>query len=359
MHATGLSVVSLRVPWSRLAARAALALLAPLALLALPGCGGGGSAGGAAPAQVQGKVLSRDGAATNLGGVEVTCEGTGTTVTTGPDGSFVLEVPDGTVVRVRFADPLARGLADLLSDCEEGDDDTPDESDASDDSVEVEALGTGEVVTIEVELADGRVIECGVSRSESGGVVVHCEGNLFPTDPDAPAFSLAEIEINQADGCTTVEVEAEHLTPNQTLSLVLVAPDGARETLGTGTVDADGVLHASLTRCEGDPLPFGAASIEDLAGYGALVEDQDGNVLLAGQVPGLGYEFGEDGWHGGWGDEDGEGGSVPGFPGGLPDGFPAPPTDEEIQDLLDFLNGLLGGGGLSDFFPGGFPGFPS
>lgn len=342
----------------RTALRRSFSPAAALLALALGACGGGGSTGGGTPAQVQGKVLSRDGSAQGLAGVEVLCEGGGASVTTEADGSFVLEVPDGTVVRLRFADPLAGLDLPAFPDCGEDEDATPDAGDLAEGVVEVEALAPGEVVTIEVELADGRVVECGVTRTEGGGVSVRCEGHLFPTDPfptdpGAPVLSLAEIEVTQDGPCATLEVEAEHLEPGTTLHLVLVAPDGARETVASATVDELGALHAVLTRCEGDALPFGAEALTDLAGYGALVEDQDGNVLLAGQVPGLGYEFGEDGWSGpgGWG-PGGEGGSLPPFPG---DGFPRPPTDEEIQDLLDYLDDLLGGGSLLP----GLPGLPS
>lgn len=328
-----------------------VALAAGVASL-LPGCGGGGASADAAAPQVQGKVVSRNGASSDLGGIEVTCENTGATVTTAADGSFVLEVPGGATVRVRFSDPLAAGLADGLPDCAESEDATPDAADVAEDSIEVETLQDGEVVTIEVELADGRVIECGVRRGEAGGVVVRCEGNLFPTDSGGPTFSLAEIEVTQDGDCATIEVEAEHLAPDQTLSLVLVAPGGEREVIATAEVDAGGVLHANFSTCAGDALPFGATTVQDLAGYGVLVEDGAGKVLLAGQVPGWGHEMGEDGFD--------DFPMPPGMPGGGMGGMPGfgdlppPPTDQEIQDLLDLLEGLLGGGGFPGL-PGGFP----
>ena len=58
----------------------AFAFVGPLALLA-GGCGGGGSTGAAASA-VNGKVVSVDGQAFDLGGIEVTCTNDGTLVTT-------------------------------------------------------------------------------------------------------------------------------------------------------------------------------------------------------------------------------------------------------------------------------------
>ncbi len=332
-------------------------LLALFSALAFAGCGGGGASGeAAAGAQVRGAVVSQDGQPSAVGGVLVTCEATGAAVTTGPDGTFTFEVPEGVSVRLTFSAQALAGLAAGLPDCGELGDATPDDADGTGDGVDLGALGSGEIVNVEVELADGRVVECGVARGEGGGLRMRCEGALFPTEPGLTGFSLAEIEISQADGCATIEVEAEQLEAGRSLSLVLVAPDGARETLASAAVDGGGVLHLSLTRCAGDPLPFGVASVRELAGHVALVEDQDGVVVLAGQVPGFGPEPGEDGFEGfeppPWWPDLGE--------------LPPPPTPEELEELRDLLEGLLGGGlggGLPPGFspPGGFtppPGFP-
>lgn len=316
------------------------------------GCGGGGGQG-AAPAAgplVVGKVVSRDGQPLLLDGIAVECVNDGVTVTTGADGSFTLEVPGGVVVRVRFTDPLAVGVFPDLPPCHENGDDTPDEGDVADDVVTITPLVDGDVCVIEVEIAGGRVIECGMDlppRPGDFGPNFHGEGVLVPLDALGESSGEVEVEMTGA-GCATLEIEAEGLTPSAAYGVLLVSPELAQATPGALIADATGAAHLSLAGCTGDVLPFGVAQLTDLAGYGVVIVDADGVPVLAGQIPGHGPEYGEPGYGGG--------GGVPGLPPGLPPipglpgdlppmpGLPGDlPSLPGYDDLLDLLNDLFGG----------------
>jgi hypothetical protein len=320
------------------------------------GCGGGGAAPPTTQGpQVVGQVLSRQGQPTLLQGIEVECLNDGVTVTTGPDGSFTLDVPGGVVVRVRFTDPL-NGVETLpfpLPPCGEWDDASPDAGDLDDDVVELPPLGDGDVCVLEVELAGGRVIECGVAPPGAGNGVpgFYGEGVLLPLDPTA-LCAVGEVEVERDGDCASLEFEAAGLAPGATYGVTLLAPDLAEAVVGALVADGAGVAHLSVAGCSGDPLPFGVASLVDLAGYGVLVTDADGVPVLAGQVPGSGHEYGEPGYGGGGGA--GGGGGVPGLPPVPPDFGNLPPPPGDYEDLLDLINSLLGAGGTS--LPG-FPGF--
>ena len=321
---------------------AALVGVGAFALLA-GGCGGGGTAGAApeAPAtgaEIQGRVLSRDGQPLLLDGIDVECLNDGVTVTTEADGSFTLDAPCGVVVRVRFTDPLDPGVLPGLPVCHENGDDTPDDGDVEDDVLELGPLVDGDVVVIEIELAGGRIIECGVDLPPGvDGPNFHGEGVLVPLSPLGDPLPSGEVEVAVDGDCAVLEIEAEGLEAGATYAVLLVSPDLGTESLGTLTADASGAAHLEVAGCAGDALPFGVDRLTDLAGYGVVVTG-DGDVpVLAGQVPGQGHEFGE------------PGGDIPGLP-PLPD-LPADfPTIPDYDDLLDLLDDLLGGGfGLPGF----------
>jgi hypothetical protein len=300
-----------------------LALAAGFAM----GCGGGGTTTAGPASQVQGKVTvqSLDGPA--LGGVDVRCLNDGGVVVTRPDGSFVLTVPSGETLRLRVSDPDANGVVDL-PECDEEGDESGDKGDFEGDVVEIEALEDGEVCEIEITLADGRVIEAEFGFGEDG---FHAEGRLLPAEPGGDDAPVGEIEITLEGACGVLELEAEHLTPGTGLEILLVNPELVTETLARAEVTAEGYVHLRLERCEGDTLPFGAATLADLAGYGVVVQDLEGNVLLVGVVP-----FGLGEHPDGFPDfEEGEEHELP----------PLPEFDlEDLERLLDELEGLLGDG---------------
>lgn len=325
-----------------------LAILGLATLLAA--CGGGG-AGGLAPAQVQGKLTAVGAQGPAASGIQVVCENDGVTVSTGSDGSFSLEVPTGEVLRLRFTDP-AGGAAAPLNGCDE-EDGSPDAGDLGDGVLELQPLGTGEILQIEVTLLDGQILECGVGVDGDGGL--HAEGRLMPTTPGAAGL-VGEVELHREGGCGALEIEIEGLEPGAGFEIEIASPEGATETPLSARAGENGVLHASLSRCVGDPLPFGVASLADLAGYLVSVRDESGRVLLMGIVPGALPELIDLAEWLDWLESLGDGG-LPPFPDGLPEvpelpeGF-ADLTPEELADLLAELEGLLGAGfPLGGLFP--------
>jgi hypothetical protein len=301
-------------------------------------------------AEIQGRVLSRDGQPLLLDGIGVECLNDGVTVTTEEDGSFTLEVPSGVIVRVRFTDPLDAGAIPGLPICHENGDYTPDDGDVEDDVVELAPLADGDVCVIEIEIAGGRIVECDVdlpSFPGNGGPNFHGEGVLVPLAPPGATTLSGEVEIEaNSDDCATLEIEAEGLEPGVLYGVILVSPLGEQATPGALVPDATGAAHLSLLGCAGPGLPFDVARLTDLAGYGVIVVDGDGVPVLVGQIPGRGHEFGEPGSGGG---ELPDLPPIPGFPGDVP-------TIPDYDDLLDLLDDLLGGGGGVPGF-GGFPGF--
>ena len=327
------------------------------------GCGGGAEVPSASGPQLQGKVVSVNGAPLALDGVAVECLNDGTSTTTAQDGTFRLDVPAGERLRVRFRQRLALGVPSILpGGCtEDGDTDT-DRSDLDDDVVEVGPLEEGNVCGVEVELADGRVVECDVDHPGGDGPRFHGEGVLVPVRPMSVKPPLGEVEVQLEGDCAALEVEAVLLVPGAPYEVVLVSPGLAQAALGTLTADEDGTAHLRVEACDGDPLPFGVDAVSDLAGYGVFVNDADGQPVLVGQVPGRGHEWGEpghtDGHPGGVDGHPPGDGTVPplppinGLPGVLPDPGTLPPPPD---DLLDLLDDLLGGNPLAGGLPGNAP----
>ncbi len=68
------------------------------------------------------------------------------------------------------------------------------------------------------------------------------------------------------------------------------APTGDSASLGPLLLDTDGQGHFALKTCAGDPLPFGAASLDDLAGWPIAIVDSAGKPLFEGEVPPAGLD---------------------------------------------------------------------
>jgi|GEM_PF-6696705 len=335
--------------------------------LLLPACGGGGAAGGAGSPQVLGKVTRRTGSEAGLGGVVVTCGNTGEVDVTAMDGSFSFDVPSGETITVTVRDGTI-AVTGVDWDCEEGDDDSTDGVDASGDEVELEPLEEGEVVTVEIELENGEIVECWVDDDGEHGEEEDGEGEcpLLP-DPTLAPDARGELEVVRDGDCVDLEIEVAGLEGAQTLDVVLLTPRGEHQ-LGALEVGAEGTGHFEGRVCiddlpepPGEPIPLpagvpqelgdlldalppiGYPELDPFAGSLMLLVNADGAVLFVGFLPGPGKETG-DGWsEPGEGWEDGEdgigGGDLPDF-GDLPDledFFDLPGLPPELGGTLEEL----------------------
>jgi hypothetical protein len=331
-------------------------LLLPLlcGALLLPACGGGGADGGSGGPQVLGKVTRRTGSEAGLGGVTVTCGNTGEVDVTALDGSFSFDVPSGETITVTVRDGTL-AVTGGGWDCEEGDDDATDGVDASEDEFELEPLDEGEVVTVEIELENGEIIECWVDGDGGGRGGEDGEGEcpLLP-DPTLAPNARGEIEVVRDGDCVDLEVEVSGVDGAQSLSVVLLTPRGEHQ-VGTMEVGEEGTGHFEGSVCLEDlptepptdlpPLPpgvpeelenlldelppIGYPEMDPFAGSLLLLVNADGAVVFVGFLPGPGIEMG-DGWS-----EPGEGWDGGIEPGDLPDFGDLP----SLEDLLD-LPGL-------------------
>jgi hypothetical protein len=258
-----------------------LTALACLGLLAA--CGGGT---GAPSAQVTGKVATVNGLSSAVGGVQVDVVGGGSAVTA-PDGTFTVAVPADQPFRLRFSAPSDVAGAPH-ADVSESGDDTPDETDLDGSDVAMDGLGSDEPCRVDVEMEDGEVIEVWVDHGEGH---LAAESRLLPPDGSGDATARGEAEVRCGDGCCRLEVEAQGLAGPAVYDVVLQQPDGDQEaTLGTLETNADGAGHFVAEACEGDPLPFDAASLADLAGAPIVLVGADGTILLQGTLPGDGAQ---------------------------------------------------------------------
>ncbi|MFO0934373.1 MAG: hypothetical protein U1E39_16925 [Planctomycetota bacterium] len=268
-----------------------LVALAGLACV-LPGCGGGGGGGGLGGAlALQGLVTSRNGTTQNLAGVRITCPESGDVVTTALNGRFALDVPKGVVLHLEVDDPAATPDGTDAEDCTEAGDGDDDGSDIAGAEVEIEALAEDETCGVELEIVDGKVVDIRVTKEKGGGAgrKESGEGVLLPLEGSG-LEAYGEVEVGAREGCSWAEVEVRGL-PLGTYTAVLVAPDSAAtETLGTLVVK-EKEAHFAVESCNGDrPLPFGAASVAELAGYRIEIRDATDTVVLEGSVPQVGAD---------------------------------------------------------------------
>ena len=264
-----------------------LAALAALACL-LPGCGGGGSGGGGlgSALALQGLVTSRDGATQNLGGVRITCVESGEAVTTGFNGRFALDVPKGVVLHLEVDDPAAAGDDLDGEDCTESEDGDGDGTDIAGAEVAIEPLAEDETCGVELEIVDGKVVDSRVTKEKGGGDgrKESGEGVLRPLEGSG-LKAYGEVEVGARERCSWAELEVRGL-PLGVYTAVLIAPEtGATEAVGELVVE-EKEGHFAIESCNGDrPLPFGVASVSELAGYRIEIRDAVGLVVLAGEVP--------------------------------------------------------------------------
>lgn len=257
-----------------------------LACAGLVGCGGG-STTAAAPTdlvEVQGKLLTRDGTATALDGVTVSCPESGDGDVTDAAGDFRMQVPVDRPFHVDFHDPVWPDGGMPHDGMHEPHDPVADATEADGGDIALGPVRAGDTCRIEVHLQDGEVVECDVSWGDAVGAEQGEE--RLDHDPYCDQLdSRGEIEVTFENGCLSVEVEVEGLSGPASYDVYLVNAAGEEAYLATLSVDGDGVGHLEGTWCEGDALPFDAATPADLAGYGVVVYDEAGEAVFRGHLP--------------------------------------------------------------------------
>ncbi len=250
-----------------------------------PACGGGGSTPvSGSTAEVVGAVKTKNGSTDALGGLRVTLTTNGETTTTDPQGGFALRVPAGQTFAVRFEDPAEAGTPG--NDVDESDDPTPDASDIDGDVVSVGPLSDGETCHVDVEMENGNVAESWMDRQHDGADDHDGESRLLPPDgTDAPG-RVGEAEVACGQDCCGLEIEVRGLEGPATYDVQLWNPDGDTADLASLDVAADGQGRLALRYCTGDELPFGATTLQDLAGYEVVLVDSEGTIQLRGMLPG-------------------------------------------------------------------------
>ena len=260
--------------------------------LTLPACGGGGAGGGGlgAALPLQGLVASRDGDATDVGGVRITCRESGDVVTSSRSGLFALDVPKGVVLHLEVDDPSAPVDDATGEDCSESEDGGDDGSDIAGAEIELEALGEDETCGIEIEIVDGKVVDIRVTKEKGEGRDRKESGEGVLRPPEGSALeAYGEIEVGARDGCSWAELEVRGL-PLGAYDAVLVSPEGAEDVVGSLVVE-EKEGHFAIESCGGDrPLPFGVGSVAELAGFRVELRDADGTVVLRGEVPTVGAD---------------------------------------------------------------------
>ena len=298
-------------------------------LLVGAGCGGGGGGGGggsAGTATLSGRVITRNGTTSNLGGVGITLVGVGSD-TTSSDGTFAFGlVPAGTLV-LRINDPLAARVAaatvrtaaeggddDQVDDGDDIDDDNGDASDddfsddgddndTGDDDMDVAEVRDGESVEVRISVENGVITSVEVARSGSDDR--ECESRMLRTD-DAPLGVEGKVEAESRTDRERLKVEAEHFTSGASLEAVVIC-EGVEESLGLRTANVEGEAKWEIATNDGGVLPHGATTVAELVGCTVEVRDgTTGTAYLRGEIREIPATADD---HDGDGEDDDDGGS--------------------------------------------------
>jgi len=253
-----------------------------------------GSGGGAAPnlqsASLAGTVIELEGQTVDRSGVEVTLLETGETAVTGADGRFSFaEIPAGTAT-------LAFAGGEIALMTEGGDDsaepDEVEEADEDDDgNPRIRTVREGDDIDVRVTIRDGEVVEFHVSGSGERKAIDRLDRPADSPNPDVTGKVKVESE---SAGDEEFEVEVEHLDPGTVVEVFLADPKTPEMFTSIGTAPADALGEAELEREteDGDALPLGVSSMDELRDF--LVEvrlAETGELLLTGTVPALPTEI--------------------------------------------------------------------
>ena len=301
--------------------RHALFILAVAALLGVAACGGGSSGGPGfvdtgTLVSVQGTLETRDGDATALGGVVVTCVETGEREVTDDQGGFRLRVPQHEPFHLDFHDPQWQDTGHRHDGEGEHRDPFPDGAEVDGGGVTLRPNGPQDWCDIELHLDGGEITECHVWWGAGDDRIRDGERQLDRDPLCEEVGAFGEIEITYDEGCLGIELEVDGFSGSASLDIYLADLDGTEVYVDTLLIDEEGVGHLELSWCEGDTLPFDADSPADLAGTYVVVYDEVGDVVFRGHLPH--HHEDENGHHHhGWEDQD-DGHQHGGGPGGGP-----------------------------------------
>ena len=136
-------------------------------------------------------------------------------------------------------------------------------------SITVDLSGGGRA-TIHLSIEDGNVVRMSMEHCDGDGGENETRVALTPLQ----AGLKGKIEIEaKARGDQKLELEAEHLTPGQTVEFLITNDSNATENLGTFTANAFGEVELEIETENGAMLPFAATSVRDLEGFAVTVRD--------------------------------------------------------------------------------------
>jgi hypothetical protein len=113
------------------------------------------------------------------------------------------------------------------------------------------------------------------------------EGRCPLTRPDPAVDPDAEgvLKLESGEGRIVIKVRIANLEPATIYDVIFTNPaDSMSETIGMITTDEEGSGKFKVDTKQGDAVPFGAADLAALEGFGVTVEAPDDAVVLTGTV---------------------------------------------------------------------------
>lgn len=235
----------------------------------LTACGGGGTDTTLGSAALRGTVLTVDGSTANRVGMPVTVLETGERVATSADGSFQFNrVPTGAVT-LAFGNGT-RTLTMMSDDMRSEDDDG---------NRIIRDIRHGDDVHVEVEIENGKVVR--FSRSDS-------ERNEASNKVRSGGLE-AKVEVEVEMMGEKLEAEIERFEPGTLIDFYIDDPADATSVAvlaGSAAADAEGEAQLEFETEDGDTLPLGATSVDELAGLDMIfVLASTGEELLRVRIP--------------------------------------------------------------------------
>jgi len=109
---------------------------------------------------------------------------------------------------------------------------------------------------------------------------------LMRADTSPFADASGRVEVERKHGEEELEIEAEHLDAGTAVEFFLADEGGTMTSVGAAEADDGGEAEIEFETDDGDPLPLGAASVDELAGRRVEVRlAADGTLILFGEVP--------------------------------------------------------------------------
>ena len=148
---------------------------------------------------------------------------------------------------------------------------------------------------IEVRGANGTVLLAGSFPRHTGDLsapsnddIGQGEAPLAPPPAGPLPGASGRIEVKARADRHALEVKVRGLSADTVYSVSIVNGADLAEEIGKLTTQAGGVGALEVDTHDGGVLPFGAAGVQELAGFAVQVKSDDGAIVLEGKVPSLG-----------------------------------------------------------------------